>query len=152
MNPTNSHSSDLPADLVPVAASLDHLGAADAASARAGLEDRVAAAAPIGNLRLVPSDAPARRAWHASPLVRIAALVAIVGGAFAAYLALRPSSPTELPGTIAEADSLGPAIALLDSAAPYDGIESLLAEADRLDAILNIDFLDPDAVLNAGSL
>ncbi len=91
-NPESPVGTQLPAELVAIAAELDRLGVADRAATPAGLEARVFDASREA---FVHGDSPvvysfASRSQWTTRLFRIAAMVAVVGGVGLAWWATRP--------------------------------------------------------------
>lgn len=121
---------ELPADLFDISAELDRLAAAERAGVPAGLESRIFDAT---RKTFVQADAPVvysfvSRADWATRLVRIAAMVAVVGGVGLAWWATRPPA---LP--VSGGDSQG-LVQLLDETDP--GPEPTSPAEDEFFAVL----------------
>lgn len=154
---------DLPQDLAPLAVDLDRLAAAEQAAARSGIEERIASAARPGvpqPLHLAHGSSAQREIVVVRRInwaVRIAAAIAIVVGGYGAYLALQTGVQNQAGPTVASEDGsignvMAQGLAILDAASPYSDVEALLAEAERLNASIQTDFIDPAAILGTGSM
>jgi hypothetical protein len=146
-----------PADIAPVARALDELAEADRRAAGPDLEPRLARslrdARTTPALRLAAPGVPAPHSpetarpggWLTSPSMRLAASVAIVAGALAAWLAMRPAggAATGRPASLEQEVD-----AWLALAGPDDGlrteIETLLLLSDDLARGLDSGWLEEE--------